>query len=95
MAIRTAMEDRGTIDSAIEPLSGGMIFVALCLRDRSYTVTELAEPFRRFQMALHATQHRAMFSPSDDTCIVYDVFQVATPLRAPREGICSIIWMPQ
>ena len=50
LAIRTAMEDRGTIDSAIKPLSGGMIFVALCLRDRSYTVTELAEPFRRFQM---------------------------------------------
>jgi hypothetical protein len=62
MAIRTAMEDRGTIDSAIKPLSGGMIFVPLCVRDRSYTVTELAEPFRRFQKALHATQHRAMFS---------------------------------
>jgi hypothetical protein len=49
LEIRAAIEKRGTIDSAIKPLSGGMIFVALCLRDRSYTVDGLAEPFRRFQ----------------------------------------------
>lgn len=49
LALRTAMKKRGATADDLKPLSGGMIFIALSLRDRSYTVNELGEPFRRFQ----------------------------------------------
>lgn len=49
LALRTAMKKRGASTEGLKPLSGGMIFVALSLRDRSYTVNELGEPFRLFQ----------------------------------------------
>ena len=43
------MQGHEPSDAQISPLSGGMIFIALCLNRRSYTVKQLAEPFRRFQ----------------------------------------------
>jgi hypothetical protein len=47
--VQAAMEKLGTVDASINPLSGGMVFLALCLRERSYTIRELIDPFRRFQ----------------------------------------------
>lgn len=49
LALRTAMKKRGPSTDGLKPLSGGMIFIALSLRDRTYTVNELGEPFRLFQ----------------------------------------------
>jgi hypothetical protein len=49
VSIQTAMEKHGAVEAAIKPLSGGMVFLALCLRARSYTIGELIGPFREFQ----------------------------------------------
>jgi len=49
MAIRVAMHATGVTEDAIKPLSGGMVFLALLLRERSFTLDKLSQPFRQFQ----------------------------------------------
>lgn len=51
--IRVAMESRGLEDLSLRPLSGGMVFIALWLTQRVYSLHELDGPFKRF-MAISA-----------------------------------------
>jgi predicted nucleotide-binding protein len=47
--IRAAMTKHGPDEASMKPLSGGMIFLALWLREQGRSLHELTEPFRRFQ----------------------------------------------
>jgi len=49
MQIQLAIQKAGTTEEALKPLSGGMLFLALLLSERTYSVRELAAPFRRFE----------------------------------------------
>jgi hypothetical protein len=48
---RAAMQIRGVSDSPLTPLSAGMIFLALCLSERTHSVFELGQRFQDFQNA--------------------------------------------
>jgi len=47
--IQSAIQKAGTTDEVLAPLSGGMVFLALLLRERTHSIHELAGPFRRFE----------------------------------------------
>ena len=48
-AIRVAMDRVGQAEKVMKPLSGGMIFLALFLANRVYSLNELVKPFEEFQ----------------------------------------------
>ena len=47
--VRAAMKEHGTEEGSLKSLSGGMIFLALWLREQGRSLHELTEPFQRFQ----------------------------------------------
>jgi hypothetical protein len=49
--VETSIARDGTREETLKPLSAGMVFLALLLRDRRHSVRELAKPFRNFQDA--------------------------------------------
>jgi len=47
--ILSAIQKTGTSEEVLKPLSGGMVFLALLLRERTHSIHELAAPFRDFE----------------------------------------------